>query len=142
MYRHYHHHSFLICCRCSVKNVSLCLGYWGVLDFNREEWIRTPLPNWPGVYSGLVNRGILLSNWISWEVHLFWIYFLHQITRTPGRMNMFSSLVNWLGKKNSFFWEKVNQCPQYGHLAEKNIFLQNISQRLLVTLRKAIYIWS
>ena len=31
--------------KCSTKNISLCLGYCGVLDFDREDLIIAPLQN-------------------------------------------------------------------------------------------------
>ena len=31
--------------------------------------------------------GVLFHSWISLEVHLFWIYFLHQNVWFPGKMN-------------------------------------------------------
>ena len=53
----------------------------------------------------ILNQSILLSNWISSEVHLLWIYFLHQNTWIPWSMNLSVFLIKWLGKKNSFPWE-------------------------------------
>ena len=76
----------------------------------RGKWWRSflSLLNWQaGIFSGLVNRVVLLNNWISWEVYLFWqykflfifcviffvmwIYSLHQNTWIPGRMSLRSS---------------------------------------------------
>ena len=51
---------------------------------------------------------------ISWEVRVFWIYFLHQYTWIPGRINLFQSLIKWLGKR------KIVSC-------ENNLFVQNRS---------------
>ena len=73
---------------CSVENMSLCLGYWGVLDFNGKgklrafveffcflgNWWRSflSLTNWQsGIYSDLVNRSVLLNNRNPWKCTCF-----------------------------------------------------------------------
>ena len=59
----------------------ISLAYWENDPF-------LSLTSWKGgIYSGLVNWGILLPDWISWEVHLFWMYFLHQNTWFPQPMS-------------------------------------------------------
>ena len=77
-----------------------------------------------------MNRDVLLSIWISWEVCLFSNYFLYQNTWIPGRMNLFLSFLKWLGKKKqsavriTVCPEQINQCPQYGDPAKKNAFFK------------------
>ena len=81
-------HSYQI--RYFGKNLPIFLGYWDV-----PLWYL--LASWEN--DGLINRVVLLNNWISLEVHLFWIYLLHWNTWILGRMNLFLSLIKWPGKK-------------------------------------------
>ena len=77
--------------RNSGKGLLVFLGYWGVCFFAvfacfLGKWWRyfLYLTNWQaGIYSSLVNWGVLLKSWISWEIHLFSICFLHQNTWLP-----------------------------------------------------------
>ena len=72
------------------------------------KWWRSflSLKNWQaGIYSGLVNRGVLLKNLTFWELDLFWTFFMHMDNWIPGRINLFISLIKWHGK-NSLLWEK------------------------------------
>ena len=63
--------------------------------------------------SGQVNRDVLLNNWISCEVYLFWIYFFlwntwvfERITFSPGTGQPMFTI--WRpGKKNTFFAEHL-----------------------------------
>ena len=66
------------------NNFLIFLGYWGVpLWCFLGKWWHSPLSLmiWQaGIFKALVNRGVLLNNWIFWKKQLFFIYYLHQNT--------------------------------------------------------------
>ena len=80
----------------SGKESTIFQKYWGVplwylaVSWKNDSVLFLSLSKWQaGVYSGLVNRGILLKTWIS----------MHQNNWIPERMNLFISLVKWPRKK-------------------------------------------
>ena len=69
-----------------------------------------------GIYSSVLNQSVLFNNWISWEVHQLWIYFLHNNIWIPWRMKLLLS-----GKKNSLLWEYPLSPEQVKQYPKKNI---------------------
>ena len=79
--------------------------------------------------------------WISFDVHLLWIYFLHQNTWIPGRFKLFfliSGKMTW--EKTISFEMRINFSSRTGQLVstirrltkKRTSFLQNTSQWLFL----------
>ena len=91
------------------------------------------LVTWQGsIHSGLVNRGVRLNNLTSWEVHMPWIYYLHQNTSITVRINLFLSLVNWPGKKtvfceNNIYIKQCRTMPSIWRLGKNEHLIYRIS---------------
>ena len=77
------------------------LGHWGVpLWYLFASWENGDFTNrQAGIYSGLVNRSVQLSNWISWEVNI-----LPQDTWISGRTKLFLYLVNIEASIRDVLW--------------------------------------
>ena len=64
--------------RYSVKGIHKLLGGFPLYhSWENDENIFYPEQSQLFIYNGLKNRDALLNSWLSWKVHLFWIYFLH-----------------------------------------------------------------
>ena len=109
---------------CSVENMSLCLGYWGVLDFNGKDKLRAfvefvcflgnwwrsflSLTNWQsGIYSGLVNRSVLLNNRNPWKCICFRLFLaLEHLSSGENEPVLISGKMTWkkrISSENKLF---------------------------------------
>ena len=82
-----------------------------------------------------------MNKWISWEVHLLWIYHLRQNTWIPRRINLFSSLLKSPEQKKTFFRESklfVKGNSTNGGLVQKNTFF---TEQLPVAAKLKINNW-
>ena len=108
----------------------LCLRYWGVIGRanSKHSWkimvFACLLGKWwhsllslmiwqAGIFKALVNRGVLLNDWIFWKKQLFFIYYLHQNTWIPRWI--ISGKMTWEKNQSpvriTFHPEQVSQCP-------------------------------
>ena len=80
----------------SVKKLRTLRYSFVVFASFLEKWWHSFLflTNWQAaVHSGLVNWGVLLNNWMLWEVCFLNLYLV--LTWIPKRINLFCSLMTW-----------------------------------------------
>ena len=110
--------------------VFLCGVSW------ENDDILLSLMSWQaGLFKALINRGVLLNDWIFWKTQLFFIYYLHQNTWIPrwiisGKMTWEKKSVSCENNLSSRTGQPMSHMETW---QERTPYFQITSQWLLLT---------